>query len=315
MSCRTAEKAKQAIGALMPLMSRSKMTSWTSRIHLFESLVTSVLTNCIPVWGLRYCDILERVQLAFLKRVLLLPTTSPDFVIRLEAGRVKLSYVVLKHTIKWMIKLLEMDDSRLPEMCFLRLRELSSTATDSRYNWALQVKQCLEALHINLEWPQITNNWLKRNKKLILSNYLHKLRQEDIALIQPSSYLTLYSYLKIKPSSQDYLQLQLPIQFTRTLAQLRLSNKYFIKFTFKGCSYRINPQEICTICNKNELETLHHILFECPIYVSIKPKNSECLNNADSLINALNNITPPLAKAICLHIWNIIKLRSFIINE
>uniref|UniRef100_A0A6P7GKA0 Uncharacterized protein LOC114339220 n=1 Tax=Diabrotica virgifera virgifera TaxID=50390 RepID=A0A6P7GKA0_DIAVI len=63
MADTTVERAKHAIGNVIGLMAKTKMNSWTSRVQLFDSLVQSLVMNCVPVWGMRYADQLERIQI------------------------------------------------------------------------------------------------------------------------------------------------------------------------------------------------------------------------------------------------------------
>ncbi|XP_050516124.1 uncharacterized protein LOC126890986 [Diabrotica virgifera virgifera] len=67
MSYTTIDKAKQAVGSILPILTSSKIDSWSPRIKLFESLALSVMSNCAPIWALRYTEALEKVQTTNLK--------------------------------------------------------------------------------------------------------------------------------------------------------------------------------------------------------------------------------------------------------
>ncbi|KAJ8980830.1 hypothetical protein NQ317_018410 [Molorchus minor] len=242
MAYRTAEKAKQASGSVIPIIAKAKLNSWDSKMYLFDSLVTSIVTNCIPAWGLRYTDVLERIQLAFLKRILLLPKNTADFAVRLETGRVKISYCVFRHTLNWLIKIFEMDNNRLPKICLLRLLYFLNT-NEPKYNWMSQFREMLEYGGYTEQWGVISGALIKNKRGLLLANFRNNLRNEDITSLNQSSYLTIYRQLTLKADYQDYLKLNIPIHITRVIAQLRLCNEYHIKFNFKGYSYKINPKE------------------------------------------------------------------------
>ncbi|XP_050507928.1 probable RNA-directed DNA polymerase from transposon BS [Diabrotica virgifera virgifera] len=123
-------KAKQATGALIPVLAKLKIDCMQTRLQLFDALVTSTISNCISVWALRYVDVLEQVQVQFLKRILMLPISTPGYIVRVECGRVKLLYNIFKWTLNWLKKIYMMDDSRYPKMCFFR--QLQLMETDSR---------------------------------------------------------------------------------------------------------------------------------------------------------------------------------------
>ncbi|KAG5882477.1 hypothetical protein JTB14_004604 [Gonioctena quinquepunctata] len=114
-------------------MANSRLNNWHSRVKLFDSLVVRILLDSIPVWGFHYSEILGIVQLKFFKR-LLLPSNSPDYAVRLDTGRVKISYAIFKSTPNFLEKLLVMEDNRLPKICFSRLVSLNYTGVDIKYN-------------------------------------------------------------------------------------------------------------------------------------------------------------------------------------
>uniref|UniRef100_A0A6P7FLD7 Uncharacterized protein LOC114331447 n=1 Tax=Diabrotica virgifera virgifera TaxID=50390 RepID=A0A6P7FLD7_DIAVI len=126
----------------------------------------------------------------------------------------------------------------------------------------------------------------------MLKKYMDMLHQEDIQAVSMSTFSTIYKHLSVDTSVQKYLEFQIPIKYIRAMAQLRTSNRHVLKFTYNGITYHIRPSEICTICNTNKLETLEHLLFECPIYSSMKPVNMAPLNNCTNLIGCLNNTWP-----------------------
>uniref|UniRef100_A0A6P7G156 Uncharacterized protein LOC114336426 isoform X1 n=1 Tax=Diabrotica virgifera virgifera TaxID=50390 RepID=A0A6P7G156_DIAVI len=206
-----------------------------------------------------------------------------------------------------------MEENRLPKMCFLR--QLEITRIENKYNWASQVKNLLEFANCQRSWRDINVAFLKANKNDLIDTFKQKVNQNDLRQLNDSSFLTFYRALDLSDQPQQYLHIRMPLQFTRTIAQLRLSNEFCIRFTFQGLTYKIDPKQLCTICNKRELETLRHLLFECPIYTAMRPQNITNLLNPEHLANTLNNITPSTAKTISNHIWNILKLRAFVINE
>lgn len=313
MALSSVDKAKQGIGAIIPIMSKAKIDTWPPRIKIFESLALSLMSNCSPVWSLRYQDLLERVQVSFLKRILLVPRNTPDSAIRLETGRVKYAFNIFKMTLNWLLKILNMSDERYPKLCF-KQQLLLIGSSDKKYNWVAQVKEIFTSInHLDL-WNNLNARTLKLNTKKLLSDYYNRLYNLDVSFSERCHFLSFYTSFPTGKNPKSYLLLKLPIHITRTLAQLRLSNKYQLKFTVNNILYTIDPKSICTVCNKAENETLLHILFECPIYNVMKPK-IQSLENINALIATLENLTINDAKYIYSYICNILKLRSFILNE
>ncbi len=81
MSRNAVRKAKMASGSVLSILARSKCSSWDARAHLFNTIAKSTLFNCIAVWSLKYLDALERVQLGFFKRLLMIPNNTADYLV------------------------------------------------------------------------------------------------------------------------------------------------------------------------------------------------------------------------------------------
>ncbi len=64
MSRSTVAKAKQVAGAVISLIVRSKTVQWSGKITLYESLVLGMIQHCLPIWGIRYLEILEHLQVS-----------------------------------------------------------------------------------------------------------------------------------------------------------------------------------------------------------------------------------------------------------
>lgn len=73
-----------------------------------------------PIWALRYLDKLEITQVEFYKRLLNLPRCTSSSALRLDLNLDKLEIKVISATVNWIIKILEMDDSRYPKVCLVR---------------------------------------------------------------------------------------------------------------------------------------------------------------------------------------------------
>lgn len=306
-------KSRQTIGATISLMSRAKFSKWHSRVELFESVVVSSLHHCLPIWGLRYLDLLERVQVGFFKRLLLLPKNTPDYMVRLEVGVVRISYMVFKLCLTWINKLFSMADSRLPKICFNRLRALS--IPDVRYNWCLQITSFFEYINHGETCTSLSRSWLRENKGMILNAFREKLYSDDLSRVDKSSFSHIYREFRLVKSAQPYLLLHGYIKYTRLFAQLRLKNNRFTKVCCNGSFYTVDSFEICTVCNLQEDETLEHILFRCPIYKYLRPGilNDENHHNLGHVLTG--TVSLPDLKSIYSFFCNAMKVRSFIINE
>ena len=96
-------KANVAVGVVLNTCAKARLVSWEARVKLNEAIAMNSLLYAVQVWGLRYCDLLEKPQLNFYKCLLSLNRHKPNFVVRLEAGIFHTCFNVLKMTLKWLI--------------------------------------------------------------------------------------------------------------------------------------------------------------------------------------------------------------------
>lgn len=310
----TSSKCKQAIGAVMNMLSRSKTTSWQSRIALYHSIVINTLANSVPVWGLRYLNIVEKTQVGFFKRLLLLPLNTPDYLVRLEVGVVRLDYTVFKLCLNWLLKMFSFANTRLPKIVFLRLLELEDFDSPC-YNWALQMKLIFIDLGLNDVWNNLSFGSLKSHYDAILENFKQKLYSSDLQRLANSNYCVIYKHLTVTSGPANYLTSKLPIKLVRIFCQIRLCSKTFVRITYKGSIYTINQEEICTLCNSRQNETLEHIVLQCRMYDCIRVQIIKNLHNFDDFIALLNTASLADIKQISNYFIGALKIRSFIINE
>lgn len=306
-------KAKQAIGTVMATLSKSKAVTWETRAQLYNSIVLSILLYCVQVWGLRYSDVLERVQVFFYKRLLLLPRSTPDCYLRLETGTVKLKWLIFKSCLGWLLKLLQMPDGRLPKLCFERNMQLHQGA-DPRFNWCTQLRYFFQEIDCLDVWSSIDVMSLKRQYTLLLDKYREKLLCGDLDAFAG----TLYSGLSNIPyvaTNSNYLHLSVPISVTRLLSQIRLCNRLYVKISFNGNYYVVNTTELCTLCNLNKPETLDHIFFECPIYQGLRVLLPIGMASIVDVWTFIYTISLKNAKLLYGFVTGVLKLRAFILNE
>lgn len=110
-------KAKAAISSTISLIHKLKLNSWDIFNKLFDSLISSILLYASPLYAIRHLDELEKIQLNFYKRLMNLPFCTPNYAVRLEAGRPHLGVKIFKLVMNWIIYVLAMPNNRYPKVC------------------------------------------------------------------------------------------------------------------------------------------------------------------------------------------------------
>ena len=222
-------RAAMATGTALSILSRAKSDSWDGSLKLYNGIVSSTLLYGSQVWGIRYIDALERAQTNFFKRLLLLSGCTAGYALRVELGLVPLAYRVVKLAIDWIVRVLDMDQTRLPKVCMVRLMRLYlGGASNVRYNWVHQLAECLGRAGIALSDDILNLNLWRNGQANMLQRYREFLIAEDVARLLNSSSLQCPSALgRLNEGCAPYLRVRGAFMAGRTLAQLRLaSNRY-----------------------------------------------------------------------------------------
>jgi hypothetical protein len=98
------EIAKQATEAMYSL--KKMQTSLLIQIYLFNKMVKPILLYGCEIWGFGNLDIVERVQLKFLKHILCLKNNTSNIILYCEAGTKPLSIEIKAKMISFWAKLI-----------------------------------------------------------------------------------------------------------------------------------------------------------------------------------------------------------------
>lgn len=272
-------KSNRAVSATIALIRSLNPDSWPVINKLFESLVASVVMYGAQIWSLRYLDQIEKIQLSYFKKILLLPRNTPNYAIRLETGRLTLAVRVFTQILNWIGKLYEMSDERIPKICFNRLKELAVTSTlPDKYNWCLQVKQFFTDAGLLNIWDSLSLSTLQENRTTLIANYKRFLYEKDYQRVSLSSTLDILPQLNLSQGPQKYFAIRLPPSIRAMIAQIRLFNNVSPRLIINTKMYILNNKSICTRCDMGSLDELYHVLVECPAF---ECERSEFLRHAN----------------------------------
>lgn len=307
-------KAKMAIGASQKLFTSCKADSLQSRMVIFDSAVRSVLLYSASFWSLRYLGLIETVQLDFLKKTFALPACCPGTSLRLELGVLKIAYNVFTSAWKSIVKFLQMDDSRLPRICLLRLVRLHLAGTcDPRYNWVTQFDILLDKINFSHLWYDMDYNTWSQNQDHAFEKFALYLRNEDLVGYYVSNAQCCKIIRTLNDTQPLYLTERNSHAFVKTFIQFRLASQYNIRFTDKNILYKLNPATNCSICNLQKPETLHHFVIECPMYAELRSHYLGTI--VTDLCNLAYCTDSTFVKKIHMFIIQAFRIRAFILNE
>lgn len=219
------------------------------------------------------------------------------------------------------MKLLYMSEDRYPRICYNDLFALDQRSSNIvKYNWVSQLREKFLKLGYSEVWEQQRPDTLKIKIEEILNTYHDKLVLNDRNRLQNTSYSPFYSSLKLIPQNNyvsKYLLLRIPICKKRLQAQLRLSGGGKIVVLVNGSFHQWSPEEVCSIFNRLEAETLYHLIFQCPQYAAVRAHflRDLILKYGQDLGTILNTKHTKEINLLYFYISGAIKLRSFLRKE
>lgn len=269
-------RSNAAAGAITSLMARAKIVSWSATKQLFEACVRSVLMYCASCWALRYSEQVERIQVGFYKRLLLLPRSTPNCLVRAEVGVLPLAFTVMKQALRWLGRVLNMPHSRYPRVCLDRMVALTRAGFgDRRYNWVTQLQGLVSACGSDLRLEDLNDVAAFRARSaVVLGHCGESLWRKDRMGVRETRYLGVELTCEYDKTAhpQEYLTLSWPYRILRPVAQLRLGGRHNQRLLVNGLVLRCNQQAHCPLCNWHEPDTFMHFLLECPLLANPRVK-------------------------------------------
>ncbi|XP_073981931.1 uncharacterized protein [Rhodnius prolixus] len=263
-------RGMMAIPQVRKLIYMGKPETWESRCRLFDALVRSIVLYCCEIWALNYVEKIERVQLYFFKSLFLLSRSTPDYYVRLEMGRNHIQVQVFKQALSWWLHILEMEENRLPNICYKRLCEFSYN-NNIPFNWVDSLKNFLYTIGAMDIWDSQNSNLIKSEMNNLVIKMNNHIDSRDIEKVINSQYNPLYRVICNYNLKNPILQIKCNLTFLQFVIQLRLAGEKYIRFYIKDKKYVFNSADVCPLCMR-ETDNLIHFYLCCRLYADLRTK-------------------------------------------
>ena len=230
------------------------------QLKLFDQLIQPILLYGCEIWGYENIMNIERVHLGFCKRILGVRSTTPNFMVYGELGRVPLETIVQTRMITFWYKLLS--SNKLSSKLY-NLTYALNINNKFKYKWLTNIKKILDSLGLSFIFndqnkTQFNLNWLKSTIKTRLKD---QFVQSWTNSITNSSRGQFYILFKQELKFESYLTcLRNPL--ANYMTKLRTCN---IKIPYETGRWSKTPRDerICQLCNA-DIGNEFHYLFICP---------------------------------------------------
>ena len=194
------------------------------QIKLFDKMVKPILLYGSEVWGFGNLDILERTLLKFLKIILSMKTSTPNFMVYGETGVFPLYIDIQCRVISFWAKLVTSNllklSTSLYNVCLSLYRHSDQ---NQRFKWIKNVRDILYNCGFNAIWDSQTfpnTKWLVCAMRQKLKDiFINKWYSE----IENSSSGIIYRIFKLRFCFEDYL-VSLPFKLRKSFMQIRTRN-------------------------------------------------------------------------------------------
>lgn len=252
-------KAKGALHTAWRNVMVNKSIPLGAKNHLFNSVSRSVLCYAAQVWGGGLVAKQTNKLLNFyVKKLLSLPPSTPDYVIALETKLTPVSIYVQSLHYKYLLKVMQMPSYRYP-------RVLLEEIVKKDIYWYRDIKINLEKYDLRLNLKDVSvENWTNIFKSITQkSEEAYMLENERRARGSKSS--VLYPHLDYENVNRYFCN-KYKISLISCVMKIRGE---LLDLNYKR--YAVTDDS-CSICNCNETENVLHFLATCEVYRSLRIK-------------------------------------------
>jgi hypothetical protein len=233
---------------------------------LFESKVQSILLYASEIWGLFQLDSLEVVHMQACKQFLGVPTLTPNKMVYGDLHRFPLHVISSLRAYKYWIRVLNMDNDRLPKLAYNMLLSLDNNGKSC---WVTQVKLFLCNLGFQYVWldqnVQTATRALPAIKQRLVDNFI----QNWNCSIFASNRYSLYRSINDSFFERTVIFTIDIYCYRKALSQLR-----FGVLPIHGNRYRFSLHDhdkLCPLCIDCVEDEIHFIQM-CPLYSDLRNK-------------------------------------------
>jgi hypothetical protein len=270
-------KTKSALGYIPPALA----------LKMFDTYILPILEYNNMLWATnKEIQILEKIQLSYLKRILGVRKQTPTIGVFAETGRFPLLIRQKISTLNYWARLAKLPDYDILNKC-LKIQEILHT--HGQDNYYSKVK------HI-IDYSEITDWSTKDPEKLVNEMRLKLYKKEQNRIInaihdsEVNPKLRTYKIFKTNYSFETYLNLNLPKKTYSNIARFRISshNLKIEKGRHETPKVRLE-ERICENFNNNYVEDEFHCLLIC---IANNVPRIELNKELSKYISDFNNLTP-----------------------
>ena len=291
-------------------MQKTKKLCLDIQLKLFDALVVPILLYSSEICGFENNMIIERLHLHYLKRILTIRNSTPNYMVYGETGRFPLDIYIKLRMLNFWVKLI--CDNKLSCQIYKLAYDLF-TNNLLNFSWMQHMKILFDEMGLSYIWNSQLALSPIEIKTTLKQRLIDQFLQKWYSDMNNSSRGKLYMNLKGDFKMESYLT-RLPVFHTTQICKLRCSN---IKLPIETGRWegKLREERNCHLClDRNMIADEFHCLFLCshadivqlreryiPSYYTRRP-------NAYKMYGLLSCCNEPVMKRLAVFINKIIKL-------
>jgi hypothetical protein len=315
-ACRDiASKAKKALLCIIQRLRMYNCSSFDVYMKLFDAQVQPIMQYGSEIWGLdkaaQHC---EKVHLFALKKFLSVDLRTPNDFVYNELGRHPTIINSVINCIRYWLKLLVMDDNRLPKKAYVMLRKLDERG---KVTWVTNVRKCLFQYGFGFVWLNQGVGGVKEFLRFFKQRMIDCKWQNWNEHVNDSERFCVYrTFCDFSHSLPLYLNLEMDshLKFIMTKFRFGVSDIAVHHFRYRQHTPR---NLICPVC-KNGEENEIHFVFCCPLYEELRktfiaPKfyRNPSSFHLSLLLSSRNSET---VRNLCVYLYKAFKKREIVLS-
>lgn len=267
-----ASQAGKALNSLY--LCNAKCGGIPSKIYfdMFDKMILPILLYGADIWGFKYSEKIEQVQVKFCKRLLGLTSVASNEAALGEVGRYPLAIHYHTRCIKYWLKVLNMTTDRYPRNCYNMLYSLDQSG---KHTWASCIREMLEQFGFRYVWNQQGVGDIPLFLEVFKSRVKEYYSRSWFGAVRNCSKLALYTTFKYVLEPERYLDVLYIRKYLVAFARFRCSNH--VLEIERGRHLGIEMAErVCKLCvGETVLEDEYHFLMHCVAYKELRAKYIE----------------------------------------
>lgn len=264
---RLALKGKKAAFNCIRALRKFSDISKSCFFKLFDIQIQPIMMYGAEVWGAHHVESVEKVHTMVCKRFLNVPLRTPNKLVYGELGRYPLFINSCVRTVKYWLRILAMNDERLPKQAYKMLLKVDENAKQC---WVTRLKTILCNLGFNEVWNQQSvgheRAFLVTLKERLIAQY----NIDWWNAINSSDRFNVYFSFKTILCAEQYFEWVSVKCFRDALVKLRLG---VLPINVNKFRFSDNDNaKICQCCNRKVVEDEYHFVCICPLYAEYRFK-------------------------------------------